>query len=378
MKTGTLPLIFIMVILIGCSSGKKQLEHGNYRQAVKQAISRLQQKPHHQKAQQTLSRGYPLAVRYLEDKIHRTESSNDPRKWEWIASYYSDLNYLYDQIHRSPVALSIVTPKAYHEDQAQAQQQAADLRYEWGMQALSDSTRDAARTAYEHFEVTAQMQPDYPGINELLLQARDLATLRVMVDLVPVNGRRLQWSADQFHQELFGYMNRFEQGRFVDFILLEDQYIHPRQFDQVLRISFEDIGVGHTHLYEKEIHLRKDSVKIGEVTLDDGSVKPVWGTVKAKLRKFEKSVEAQGLVGLELIDAQSGQAIHYRQFPGQYQWFNTWATFRGDQRALDEKHHEWCGVQEQPVPDPHYLFKYATKPIQKGINKEIRYLFQHA
>ena len=203
MKTGTLPLIFLMALLFGCSSGKKQLEHGNYRQAVQQAINRLQQKPNHHKAHQTLGRAYPLAIRYMEGKIAQKQSSNDPRKWEWMASYYSDLNYLHDQIHRSPAALAIVpNPKAYHQDLAYAQQQAADLRFQWGLEALQDSIKTSAREAYEHFEVAAQMVADYPNINEMLWQARELATVRIMVDMVPVNGRRWQWSADQFHQEL--------------------------------------------------------------------------------------------------------------------------------------------------------------------------------
>jgi len=41
--------IFILIIISGCSSGKKSLEHGNYYDAVLQSVSRLRQNPNQKK-----------------------------------------------------------------------------------------------------------------------------------------------------------------------------------------------------------------------------------------------------------------------------------------------------------------------------------------
>ncbi len=59
-------LVFIVLILSACSSGKKAYERGNYYEAVMQAIGRLRQNPDHKKSMETLRSSYPLAVEWLE------------------------------------------------------------------------------------------------------------------------------------------------------------------------------------------------------------------------------------------------------------------------------------------------------------------------
>jgi len=59
--------VFIsLLLLFGCSSGKKLLESGDYYQSVLQSVERLRKNPDHRKSSETLNSAYPLALKYHE------------------------------------------------------------------------------------------------------------------------------------------------------------------------------------------------------------------------------------------------------------------------------------------------------------------------
>jgi hypothetical protein len=70
MKSITLLLVSILFVL-GCSTGKKALEQGNYDQAVNQAVSRLQSNGDSKKAKSTLKQAYNYALGLHMDNISR-------------------------------------------------------------------------------------------------------------------------------------------------------------------------------------------------------------------------------------------------------------------------------------------------------------------
>ena len=56
--------------------------------------------------------------------------------------------------------------------------------------------------------------------------------------------------------------------------------------DQILKIQFDDFVVGREYTKSETQTIEKDSVEIGKITLEDGTKKPIYGTVKAKINHF--------------------------------------------------------------------------------------------
>ncbi len=375
MKTRTLLIAIIAFVAASCSSGKKQFERGNYREALHQAINRLQSSPNNKKATETLARAYPLALKYYLRQIDNKLESHDPHQWEWVVVHYQDLNRVYEAIQRSPAALRWVpNPQPFYRELKEAQTKAAEVRYQWGVEALNRHNKADARLAFEHFEVAQKMIPGYRDVPQKMDEAWEQGTVKVLVDMVPVSSRYYRVDADFFQQAINRYLNDFESTRFVDFITEKDP-LASRHWDQILKVQFEDFVVGHTHSRHRQKRLSRDSVSVGSVTLEDGTVKEVYQTVYATLNLFSKEVISEGLVSMQVTDAVHGGVLHHQEFPGSFTWVSEWGHFNGDERALSKKQVRLCQRHEELPPPPQVLFHEITKPIHNQLTRQISHLY---
>ena len=372
----TLLGVFTLAVVVSCTSGRKQLAHGNYQTALYQALNRLQNSPNNHKAQETLIQAYPLAVKFYRRQIDQKLTSADPHRWEWLVAHYEAVNLMYEAIQKSPVALSkIANPIHYYDQLPEARRQAAEARYEWGLQALAAGSKVQARQAFEHFQIAEKMHPGYKVVDQMLARAWEQGTVKVMVDLVPISSRYYQVSAAAFQQEVYDFLATYETSRFVDFVLLEEAPKYTK-WDQILKVQFEDFVVGQTHTFHKQKKMHRDSVVVGSVILKDGSKRPVFNTVKATVNLFKKEVQSRGLVSLKLIEAQTGAVIHHDELPGEYLWFTEWGHFNGDERALNKRQQKLCDNREALPPSAQAMFIEFTKPIHQQFTERIGYLYQ--
>src|SRR6187402_2424441 len=90
-------IICIVVILEGCVSGKSAYKHGNYYEAVLDAVQRLRQNPDNKKSKEILSLSYLAAVEYLETDAQNQINSGANFKWRSAVQNYDKINYLYEQ-----------------------------------------------------------------------------------------------------------------------------------------------------------------------------------------------------------------------------------------------------------------------------------------
>jgi len=138
-----LGIFSIAFVIFSCTSGKKAFESGNYDQSTIQAIERLRKNPDHKKSRAVLSDSYPLSVRYHLDRIQNLRNSNDPFKSGKMIDEYERLNYLYEQIMRSPGAMSVIPdPQKYYNEISSLTLMAAEEQYVAGMEAFNTGTRE--------------------------------------------------------------------------------------------------------------------------------------------------------------------------------------------------------------------------------------------
>ncbi|KLT65064.1 hypothetical protein [Pedobacter sp. BMA] len=367
-------LYLCYIILAGCTTGKNALQKGDYDASVAKAVSRLQNSPKNAEAQQVLKTAYEFAIQDHLRKIDEAKLSNDLFRWEQIMYDYQKLNQLADDINTCPACLTIVpNPAKYIKEVADSRYNAAAARYSSGTGFLNENTRSSAKKAYYEFEKVQNLQPNYKDVKAKLDEAYWAAVTRVVVQPILVNRGPYKLSADYFQQQIDGFIGNYSRNKFVIFYSEDqatDQKIVP---DQVLSLNFDDFVVGQTYVKERVEKIKRDSVVIGETR----ERKPIYGTVKATLSIFDKNISSSGLLDMTIMDWQSKKVIRQQKFPGTYVWRDSWASYKGDDRALDKNQLVLTRRKESLPPPPNVLFLEFTKPIYSQLVDQIGYFYNN-
>ncbi|HTE31292.1 MAG TPA: hypothetical protein VK666_13015 [Chryseolinea sp.] len=378
MKSTPLPLIFLALFTLACSSGKKAYEHGNYYEAVTKSVSRLRQNPDHAKSMEALKNAYPLAVEYYENEANNQIASNTPYKWKNAIDSYNQINALYEMIKQCPGCRQVVpNPKNYYTEIGPLKEKAADESYNAGIDALMKGNRNEAKRAYYNFSDAQHFVPGYKDVVEYLGKAKDVATLKVIVEQIPVPSR-YNLSGGFFQDKVEEFLrSTYTDETFIRFYTPEEaKIVNLPTADQLVRIQFDDFSVGNSVLREKEETFSKDSVKVGEAKVN-GKAVPVYNTVKAKLTTYRKELSSNGLLSLIVVDAKTNGVLAHRKFNGEYVWVSQWARFNGDERALNDQQLKSCKLREQQPPNPQDLFLEFTKPIYNQLIPAIKGFYQN-
>ncbi len=357
MKTFLHSLLALMVLtIVSCATGKNALEKGNYETALDRAINRLQSNPDNKKSQDVLIEGYRLASNYHMDYIRMLAVNNDPNKWEATYYQYKQLNSYYRQIQRCPACLSLVMPKSYVSEESDAARKAADYQIELGNNALATNTIEGGRRAFKHFNFALNFDRNVPNIDSLLTDARNMGTIRVLIEPIPIHSRSLELTNEYFENRVIEYLDRFSQGRFVQFFTVDEAEQIDLQPDQIVSMQFDDFVLGQTLIESKTKEVKRDSVVVGQFTDDKGVKHDVYNTVKAELTVNRKTLSSQGVMNFEIRDAYTDRILTNRKLPNQDVWVHEWASFNGDSRALTRDEIEMSKLKELPPPPPQTLF----------------------
>lgn len=367
--------IYLLLIIIGgCTTGKKALQKGDYDASVLKAVSRLQNSPKNTEAQEVLKTAYTFALQDHLRKIEEAKLSNDPFRWESILYDYQKLNQLTDEINSCPACLILVpNPAKYIKEVEDSKYNAATARYNSGLSYLEVNTRQSAKKAYYEFEKVQNLHANYKDVKEKLEDAYWAAVTRVVVQPIRVNSLTYKLSADYFQQQINQFIAEYARNKFVIFYTEQqatNQKIAP---DQVLSLDFDDFIVGQTYVKERVEKIKRDSVEIGQTR--DG--KRVYGTVRATLSIFEKNISSSGLLDMTITDWQSRKIVTQQKFPGTYVWRDSWASFKGDERALTKQQLALTRRKQILPPPPSTLFLEFTKPIYNQLVDQVSYFYSN-
>ena len=358
-------------LFYSCSTGKKALQKGNYSEAVFQSVQRLRDNPDNKKAIEAIEQSYPLAISTSKLEIEELERSQYPFKYSEITKRYETMNRMADEIRHCPAALKLIgNPEAFGDQVAAARQKAAPEAYNAGVSLLKQGTRLAARDAYYQFLNADRFVPGYQDVKQKIEQAKFDATLKVVVEQVPVPGR-YKLSSDFFYNQVYTLLDKTSKREFVEFYNPAAAKKLP-YVDEILKMEFDDFVVGSTYDKDTEKELTsKDSVKIGTVTINGQKV-DAFDQVKAKLLIHRREVVSTGVLVVQIVEARGNKPKATQKFPGTYTWFSEWASFNGDGRALSPQQHEMCKNKPVMPPPPQELFLEFTKPIYDQLQVFLR------
>ncbi|CAN5526695.1 hypothetical protein BH23BAC1_BH23BAC1_50090 [soil metagenome] len=367
-------ILFSIIIVAACTSGKKAYQRGNYDEATLKAVNRLRGNPNNKKARATLYEAYNQSRVWHHNNVSSLIQSRDAFKWEGIADNFAQMNVLNDQIRTCPACLEVIpNPVRYTSELEDARLNAADARYEAGLNSFRNKNdRFMARQAYDHFFVADRYFPGYKDVRNLMDEAKYIATLKIVVEKIPIHSRMLVLSNEFFENKINEFLHQMPVNEFVRFYTVDEARANGiKEADQILLLQFDDFVVGQAYIKESEIEVSKDSVVVGSVMVD-GVKREVYNTVKAKLRVYEKHLLSGGLLDLRIVDPRTNVVLTQEKLPGSFTWASQWASFNGDERALTEEQRKLCTLKEAPPPMPQDLFIAFTQPIYGQITAKIR------
>lgn len=375
MKVFLPSIILLLFLASGCSTGKKAFEKGQYDRAVYQAVKRMQSNPDSKKARATLANAYSMArARHL-DNVNRAESSSDPFRWEQVVQGYESVNALYAALRNCPACLEEVpAPTNYDRPLATAREKAAIARYDMGVRALTQrENRDKAIEAHGHFMTALDYVPGYKDAEKLRDQAYYYATLKVVVNPVPRPSRRLAITHDFFVDKINEYLHHQRFNPYVQFYTQEEAHAQGvKDVDHVVYMSFDDFVLGNVNRDRIEREVTRDSVVVGQVEGQD-----VLGTVKATVEITRISLTGGGVLDFRIVDGRTKKALTSEKFPSEYIWEASWATYKGDERALNDEEVRLTQRREVGLPSPQEVFREFTVPLYDQIINKINNFYRN-
>src|SRR5690606_37361002 len=162
---------------------------------------------------------YPLALEWSQEEIDLTLSSNSAFKWEKAIYQMEQVNRMSDLIRSTPAARKIISnPKSYSSELNMAYDKAAEARYIAGLNELGKNTREAARAAFDNFYKANKLVSNYKDVADKMSEAKEMATVKVIVEAAVVNTQRYKLSSQFFYDQVFKYLsNNYPKNGFVNY-----------------------------------------------------------------------------------------------------------------------------------------------------------------
>lgn len=373
-------LISSFLLLNSCSTGEKALQQGNYYDAILKAANRLSSDPDNRKATQVVRDGYPMAIAYYQEEIDQVLTSRDPFRWAKSLDIMQTVNRMSDEIRRIPAARKLVSnPKTYVSEMADVKNKAAEEFYVAGMDALGRKTRETARQALSFFINADAMVPGFKDTRQKMLESKDRATLKVVVEQIPVNGK-YEYSAQFFYDNVFQMLNQqFQEKDFVHFFSPEEAEKTKLKYpDMVLQMGFYDFFIDRPQHYEEEKDLLREVEEKYQVkiTKDSTVTRTRMIQKKGRIKIVTDQVASGGLLELKAVDFQSQKIVFTDKIPGQFTWDNKYGVFVGDKDVLDNNLSNIVNNKVLMPPPAQDMFMLFTKPIFTQLTDKLTNYFR--
>ncbi len=362
MKIRLLVLLLLCVILLdSCSSGKAAYKQGDYYQAVLTAVNRLRQNPDHKKSREVLGLSYTAAVEFLETDAKNQIASDANFKWNRAVENYEKINTLYEEIKRSPGASRVIAnPVSRYKELTEVKGKAAEESYEAGIQAMLKNNRAEAKRAYFLFADVQRLSPGYRETIEMMNQAEYNATFRVAYS--EVNASRENFTL----QQALTPVNR----QFLKFYTNAQALSDNVPIDHQLQLQYRGVDFPREANTSSTTEKLEKDIQVAEKVVN-GKKEPVYEKVRAEVRVYTRSyrVTAEGVV--QVTDVKSNGLAMNETIQGDANWTWQWATYSGDQRALNDNQRN-LAKRKEAWPDRDELAKNARQDLVNNITNTVR------
>lgn len=362
--------------MAGCKSAAKLYDKGNYDEAVQVAVKKLQKKPDNE-MRSLLHSAYQYAVNDHETRIRQLNDNTNELKWEWIYGEYASLQRLYDAVHRSPEALSIVTPVDYSSYLNTYADKAADTRYDRGMAWMDKGDKLSFRNAYNEFNIALQYRPGDLTIVDRKNEAYEMAVINVVV--MPMDNYRSRFSSysDQqfssFENDILSQLRYSTNNQFVRFYTSWEANSQNIQADQLVDFHLTTFDIGRTRDDRRTRDVSKEVVVKETVYRPDSIVKE-YKKVFAKITTTNRSIISSGNLQVSVRDI-NGNWLLNDNIRGDHNWCTEYSTFTGDERALSDSEKQLVNRRQEYPPNDNEITRCIMNEINSQMSSRIRNYF---
>ena len=433
-------LISICLILTGCISSKRHYQRGEYDLAVKKATSKLLKRADKEKEIYILELAYAKAMARDRARIDFLKLEDRPNMWEEVYKRY--LNMKNRQSLVNPL-IPLVVPSTgkvvdfklenFDSEIINAKKNATEYHYQLGVELLNNEerTRPDARKAYFEFKNVKRFYPNYKDLNKRMQQAKNLATVKVVVEVSQQFDQQV--NSLFFKNEVNNFIASLKDRSFLAFYTQQEvNEMGINDPDHIIQLTFRDFSFSPVRITEEHNDVMRENVFVGiregnrlkkgadkinichkEIKQDQAiyrsmtteaqdwlchkehgdylgncvrpnaistanaeeeaiTMEEIFGTLRAHIDINQKLLDAFAKLEFKIIDAKSGKAINRGNFTGEFHWQCTWGYFNGDPMALTEDQLAITRMQEQNPPYPQSLFIESSKPIFSQVMERVR------
>jgi tetratricopeptide (TPR) repeat protein len=377
-KIYTLFTLAVILLIAGCKTASKLYDKGNYDEAVQLAVKKLQKKPDDE-MRSILQNAYHYAVNDHESRIRQLNDNSNELKWEWIYNEYASLQRLYEAIHRSPEALSIVNPVDYSSYLNTYADKAADTRFDRGMAWMDKGDKLSFRNAYNEFNTALQYRPGDLAIIERRNESYEMAVINVVV--MPIDNYRSRFSSysdpqfQNFENDLLNQLKYNTGNHFVRFYSSWEANSQNIRADQFVDFRFSTFDIGRSRDERKTREVSKDVVVKETVYRPDSIVKE-YKKVFAKIITTNRSVISEGNLQVNVRDI-NGRWLWSDNIRGNHNWCTEFSTFTGDERALSESDKQLVNHRQEYPPHDDEIIRSIINEINSQMTSRARNYFSH-
>ncbi len=353
------------LFLFSCKTAEKLYNKGQYDAAVALAAKKLQKKPGDAGLIDVLQNAYRFAVEDHENRVRNYANSTSDLRYESIYREYSQLQYLYETIRRSPSVFNVVKPTDYSSYITTYKEEAANVRVDRGLELLDQNNKASSREAYYEFQKALALKPGDLGIKQKIEEAYANAVTNVFVRPLTKYGFQYgsyNYDYQNFNYNVLRYLNN-NTNQFVRYYTQSTPAGQNVRIDNSVDMRLSDINIGRYRDSRSTREVTKQIVAKETVVKKDSVVKE-YITVKANITITTRTIQANGLLQATVRDY-NDRRIWGDTYRADYNWTYSFATYTGDERALSDDDKKLVNQREQWPPSNDEIIRTVMDDLRK-------------
>ncbi len=388
MKNFTIITVLFLALssCVGRKQIEKQLNTGNYDQAINNALKKLETNKNAKRKQDYVLMLRDAYYKVVEDnhyRINQLKQDGNPEYYETIYNLYTRLNSRQNSIKSVlPLQINGKTIKFkfnnYTSDIIDYKSKVSDYKYSQARQLLSTSDKYNAREAYGLLEDIERINPNFKDVRSLMDQAHFKGTDFVIVSVINETN---QIVPTRLEEELLDFDTYGLNDNF--WTLYHANASAEINYDYAMQLQLKRINISPEHVYEKEYVREAEIVDGWEFVLDEnGNVaKDSSGNdikqdkivrVLARLSEVQQVKSTQVIGQVVFTDLKQNQVLESFPIDSEFIFENFYGRFRGDRRALNDDDKRLLGNRAIPFPTNEQMVYDTNEDLKQKLKSIIK------
>lgn len=386
MKKSFLKLLFALffgILLLSCGGTQKTTNHlqsGNYTEAFNVAVAQLSKdknKKANQKQIPLLKEAYTKAATSDLAEIKSLQKNKTPENLKKVYGNYLNLDIRQDEVRMlQPLYYEGTevdfTFDDYTKNIASSKRNYSESLYGTAQKLLKGNTLDA-RKAYKYLNDLQYVNPSYKAnLNDLIKKAKNKGSSFVLVNL--------KNNIKEISKDSVNHLNKINASNFDNqWVIYHDKKDRKTSYDYQVDIILDKLTFEPEKTLEEKVPQERKvqdgwQYKFdgnGNVMKDDkgNDIKtPKYKTVRAEVMLYQLN-KASKIDGKIIInDLKKKTNITNKPEFGEAKFQHTYAKYRGDQRAIEQKYYEALKSKAVQYPKDYEFIKYSVRNFKQKVD----------